>query len=618
MANEPPDFVALLEYLKDSRGFDFSAYKQTSLARRIQNRMELLGLTGFAEYQGFLEANPNEFDQLFNAILINVTCFFRDPASWEYVGQQIVPQVIARTPASQPIRVWSAACATGEEAYTLAMVLCEALGEEAFRERVKIYATDADEAALCTARQAIYDEKTVADVPDGLREKYFDRTNGRFVFRKEIRRSVIFGRHDLLQDAPISRVDVLVCRNALMYLTPEGQARVLSRFYFAMNDRSFLFLGRAEMLLTHAHYFTPVELRHRVFQQAPRASMRERIQIMGKSGREEGSQLPNYLKLRETAFECDPVPRLVLDATGMLVAVNERARSVFRLAPRDVGRSLRDLDILSHPADLAPLIDRACVERTPIIHRTLDWKSNSGENQCYDLYVIPLTDSACQFIGTQIMFQDVSRYKGMSDELQQARLQVSRAMDELESTNEELETTNEELRSSVEELETTNEELQSTNEELETMNEEFQSTNEELEAVNQELRSRSEESSRLNAFLEAILREIRGGVIVLDHELRVLIWNERSEDLWGLRGPEVMGRHFLNLDIGLPADPLRDYIRKIQVVGSAAPAEFTLSATNRRGKSIQCRVNGSSLGGRDKGQGIILMVEEVGSETGGS
>ena len=213
---------------------------------------------------------PTNSAQLFNTVLINVTSFFRDGSTWEYLAKSVLPRLIDGRRDGVPIRVWSAGCATGEEAYTLAMVFAEALGVDALSESVKIYATDADEEALTKARAAVYSKQEVADVSAPLLEKYFDGDgDGNHTFRKELRRQIIFGRHDLIQDAPISRVDLLVCRNTLMYFNAETQARILQRFQFALNDHGILFLGRAETLMTHTSTFAPIDLKRRISEKVP-------------------------------------------------------------------------------------------------------------------------------------------------------------------------------------------------------------------------------------------------------------------------------------------------------------------------------------------------------------
>jgi two-component system CheB/CheR fusion protein len=276
----------LLEYIKRDRGFDFTGYKRTSLSRRIQKRMTTVGVDSFSDYVDFLEDHPEEFPALFSSVLINVTGFFRDEASWSYLAERVLPDLLARPEpgeratatlrgvdrSNRQLRVWSAGCATGEEAYTLAMILAEQLGVEAFRERVKIYATDVDTDALSKAKRAAYTEHEVANVPETLLGKYFERTGGTYTFRRDLRRQVIFGRHDLTSDAPISRLDLLVCRNTLMYLNAEVQTRILKSFHFALNDGGVLFLGRAETLLAHASPFAPIDLKRRISRKISRTA----------------------------------------------------------------------------------------------------------------------------------------------------------------------------------------------------------------------------------------------------------------------------------------------------------------------------------------------------------
>ncbi|HEY3246117.1 MAG TPA: protein-glutamate O-methyltransferase CheR, partial [Phycisphaerae bacterium] len=280
-------FDTLLDYLKRARGFDFTAYKRGSLMRRVRRRMQTVAIEDFTRYTDYLEVHPGEFAQLFNTILINVTSFFRDPTAWEYVSQEVIPRILASKGEAGAIRVWSAGCASGEEAYTLAMLLAEHLGHDVFRQRVKIYATDVDEDALNKARHAAYSEKDLESVPAALREKYFGADKGRISFDRALRRNVIFGRHDLLSDPPISRVDLLVCRNTLMYFNTEGQTRILSRFYQALNPDGYLFLGRAEMLIGHANLFAPLELNKRVFIPVSKAGLRDKLVTMAQNGRQE-------------------------------------------------------------------------------------------------------------------------------------------------------------------------------------------------------------------------------------------------------------------------------------------------------------------------------------------
>jgi two-component system CheB/CheR fusion protein len=603
-------FEALLEHLKSSRGFDFTGYKRSSLMRRVDRRMAQVGVASYADYLDHLELHGDEFTALFNTILINVTGFFRDPEAWDYLRRDVLPALLAAKGNGQQLRLWSAGCASGEEAYTLALVLAELLGPAEFRDRVKIYATDVDEEALAYARHGSYSEREVRGVPPELLDRYFDPAGGRYVVRKDLRRSVIFGRNDLVQDAPISRVDVLVCRNTLMYFTAETQSRILTRFHFALGDAGILLLGKAEMLLSHGSLFTPVDLRRRVFQKAARADQPQGM-LLGEIQYPVARAEPTGLDaLRNEALLAAPLAQVVVTADGLVALVNRQAEQMFGLSPRDVGRPFRDLEISYHPVELRRHLEQAQAERRTVRIADVSF-SGGGQRVNLEVEVSPLVSSTNDVLGAAVAFTDVTAFRRLQDELEQANRQLETAYEELQSTNEELETTNEELQSTVEELETTNEELQSTNEELETMNEELQSTNDELQAINDELQDRTGELDAANCFLEAILTSLRAGVVVLSPELHVRVWNRQTQELWGLRPDEVVGQHFLNLDIGLPTDRLRSLIRRT-LAGESGPQEATVAAVNRRGRSIEVRVLGSALTrGTQDPAGIILTMEHV-------
>jgi two-component system CheB/CheR fusion protein len=604
-----PQWAGLLQYLHSARGFDFHGYKPNSLARRIRKRMNALRIDSFEAYQEYIELHQDEFRELFNTILINVTAFFRDPEAWEAFRASAVTPMLAAKSSGDHIRAWSAACASGEEAYSIAMVLAEELGDEQFRERVKIYGTDVDEEALNTARHATYGPKQLENVPPELRKRYFEHVDGVFSFRKDLRRQVIFGRHDVITDAPISRVDLLVCRNTLMYFNAETQARILSRFHFALNEGGYLFLGRAETLMAQGEIFIPVDMKRRISRKRARGSPREAFYAPAPSV-EPAASAEFYGPLHAAALEASPVAQLVLDSDGRLVTINERTRSLFGLHNSDVGRPLRDLQVSYRPVELRSVIERVDAERRPISVKEVEWRSNMGEVRWLDLTVTPLEDDTGRNVGMLVAFTDMTGHRRLQRELEQSHMELETAYEELQSTNEELETTNEELQSTVEELETTNEELQSTNEELETMNEELQSTNEELETVNDEVRLRSDELTQTNRFLQSILTSLQRGVAVVDRELKVLAWSRHAEELWGLRAPEVTGQHLLNLDIGLPVQRLRPAL-KACLSGESQMEQVELEAVNRRGKKIQCQVTCTPLLGLDSVvSGAILLMEE--------
>src|SRR5437879_2576795 len=600
-----PKLENLLDYLKRTRGFDFTAYKRSTLARRIEKRMQTVGVSHFSEYIDHLEVHPAEFASLFNTILINVTEFFRDPPAWEFISAEAIPRILKGKGTHEQIRIWSAGCASGEEAYSIAMLFSEALGIDGLQERVKIYATDVDEEALTSARHGRYAEKALEGLPRHLVEKYFTSDGQYYDFHPEARRAVIFGRHDLIQDPPISRVDLLLCRNTLMYFNNEAQIKVLARFHFALNPGGYLFAGRAEMLLTHANLFAPADLKRRIFTKVTKATLPDRIAILAQANNFEAvGEQALVRQIYDAAFEAGVLAQIVLDAKGRILVANERARILFRLGLKDQGRAFAEVE---PPADLHRAIEQAYVERVPAKLRDVDGLNPAGRSE---ISIQPPRDDLGTLLGVSVVVEDVASYRTMQEQLQKARQEVETVSVELQSSNEELETTNEELQSTVEELQTTNEELQSTNEELETMNDALQSTNEELQTTNDELRERGNQINTANAFLQSILTSMRNGLAVLDDNGHIMAWNRAAEDLWGLTADEVLSRTILRLDHRLPGHRLDAPIRECL---AGEESSTTLQATNRRGKAIACQVLCASLRSADgQIQGVILTMEPQG------
>jgi two-component system CheB/CheR fusion protein len=615
-------FDALLEFLKRTRGVDFTGYKRASLERRFRRRMSAVGCESFGDYLDYLEVTPAEYGDLFATVLINVTEFFRDPPSWEHLQREILPGLLKQKPDSEPIRIWSAGCASGQEPYTIAMILAELLGEEAYRERVKIYATDIDEDALAQARLAVYTAEQVESVPAELRERYFERADQRLVFRQDLRRSVIFGHNNLVQDAPISRLDLLSCRNTLMYFTAETQSQILRHFNFALNDTGALMLGKSEMMISHRDLFLASDLKQRIFVKRPRTSAPAPIHAALPIERPTGD---DERAMRDAALEIGPHAHVIVSRTGRLTFANLPARALFNISREDIGLELSELPLAHRPVELEVPLEQALRERSRVQLGETMFTPERGDPRRLDITVTPLLSLDNVPIGVTVTFEDVTRYSAMQSELEGNRRDLELAYEELQSTieelettneelqsaNEELQTTNEELQSTNEELETMNEELQSTNEELETMNEELQSTNEELETINDELRERTAELNQLNDFFEAILTSLSLGVAVLDQHQRVQIWNRRAEDLWGLRADEALDNHFLSLDIGLPSEQLAPALRA--VLGGASERERTeLEAINRRGRPILCHATVLPLRspGDDRVHGTIVMMED--------
>jgi two-component system CheB/CheR fusion protein len=607
--SEPhPGIELVLQHLKEVRAFDFTGYKRATLARRIEKRMAQLDIADHEAYVDYLEVHPEEFEPLFNTILINVTSFFRDAEAWEAVREVAIPELLARKPTG-PIRVWSAGCSTGQEAYSAVMLFAEAMGVDAVKDRVKVYATDIDEEALEQARLATYAGRELESLPEEMADRYFEPSNGGLAVATDLRRAVIFGRHDLLQDAPISRVDLLLCRNTLMYFNTDVQSRLVHRLHYSLADQGFLLLGKVEMLLGQSELFAPVDVKRRLFRKLTSATLRGRLLAMTGAA-PEPPPTDGPRRLVDVAFEHGAEAQLVLDAAGTLVAVNGKARTAFGIPEEAVGRPFQDLEISYRPVELRSAIDEARSQGRPVrVPEVARW-TPGGELSYLDVTVAPLGVDG-QHIGVALSFVDVTRHRKLQEELEHTHRELEVAYEELQSANEELETTNKELQSTIEELETTNEELQSTNEELETMSEELSSTNEELHAINDELRERTGELDQVNAYLESVLTGLHASVIVVDTDERIRVWNGRSFEMWGLRSEEVEGRVLTSLDIGFPVDAIAEPLRAV-LAGSDGSTPVEATALSRRGSSIRCTARVSPLTGATKAvEGAIVIIEEA-------
>ena len=609
--NDEAVFENLIRHIQQSRGVDFRGYKRTSLRRRISHRMEHLHIDSFADYHSFLEAHPQEFIDLLNTVLINVTSFFRDPDAWNAVKEEVLPRLVEPGRGRDQFRLWCAGCATGQEPYSLAMLLCDLLGPAEFSRRVKIYATDLDEAALNTARHASYLPRDVEGVPEAMLTKYFERTNNHYLVHGDLRKSVIFGRHNIVHDAPISRIDLLVCRNLLIYLETDTQNLVLPRLHYALVDDGCLFLGKAETQLARSKLFVPIDMKHRLFRKVPQEWRRS-----GTGGVLLSNELARggpslHTRLLDAIVDHSSSAYLAIDNDDVLVFASAGARRMLEVGESDVGRPFQDLSVSYRPIELRSQIDEVRRQLRP--HRVEHqlYHRPPGEPVRLTIDLAPLTTREGRQFAVLLSFADTTRTFALQQELEAAQESLETAIEELQSANEELETTNEELQSTNEELETTNEELQSTNEELETTNEELRSANEELESTNEELRNHSDEFSAYREHVQAILRGVDAGIVVVDAELKVRSWNRWSENAWGLREEEVLGHPFSALDIGLPVQRLEPPLR--EALAHSKPVEALTEALDRRGRSMQCRVRISPLTYDDQGaHGAVLLVEDHG------
>ena len=603
MNSQDQDFENLLNYLNCSRGIDLTGYKRNSLKRLTSKRMQRVDVASYSEYLDYLQVHPQEHENLFNSLMLNVTAFFRDRSTWDFLREKIIPRILKQKDEDEPIRFWSAGCASGEEAYSLAIVLSETLGVEQFCQRVKIYATDFDEEAINQGRKAFYPAKSLEVIPEDWQRKYFEPKGYGYIFDNTVRRCVIFGKHDLLEDAPISKLDLLCCRNTLIYFNSETQAKILNRFHFALNPSGFLFVGKAEMLLAQSSLFAPVDNKNRVFIRLAQANWRDRLVLMSAGGNIQASKMLTInLRLRDETFAASPIAQIVLDKS------NHQACSLFDLNAQNIGNLFSELELSRQSPQLQLAINRVCEKPYRSAIANLELKTTQSEQNFFDVQITPLMEGETKILGINISFIDVTVYHNLRREIDRYSRELVAVQEELQTSNEELDTTNEELQSTNEELDTTNEELQSTNQELETMNEELQSFNEELQTSNEELSVRTEELNNASIFMESIFTSLKMGVTVLDYHLKVQLWNNRMSETWGLHIDEARDRFFFDLDIGLPLEQLQSIVLACQTEKNDYQ-EITLEAINRRGKAIDCRVVCTPLRIPGQQQGVVLLME---------
>jgi two-component system, chemotaxis family, CheB/CheR fusion protein len=444
-------FEHLIRCIQESRGVDFRGYKRSSLHRRIALRMEHQRIHSVPHYQAFLEAHPEEYVDLLNTVLINTTSFFRDADAWEALRAVVLPRLIDATRGRDKLRFWCIGCASGQEAYSLAMLLCELLGRAEFARRVKIYATDLDEAALSVARRARYMAHEVEDVPEPLLATYFEGSNRYYVVSRDLRNAVIFGSHNIIRDAPISRIDLLVCRNLLIYLEPKTQDVVLSRLHYALTDDGYLFLDKSETQLARSRLFQPVDMKHRLFRKA--SQERRRVlatPVVLEHALGEADSAPHALLnalVDNIAIGC-----LVIDNDDILIFANATAFRMLDLIETDVRRSLRTLSVFSRPIELRSHIDEVRQHAHPVRIEHREYHRPPGEAVRLTIDVKPLLTRNGKPFAILISFTDTTRTFALQRELAAAKDALDATVEELQSAIEGQETTNEELQSANEEL----------------------------------------------------------------------------------------------------------------------------------------------------------------------
>ncbi|WP_448031370.1 CheR family methyltransferase [Bradyrhizobium liaoningense] len=575
-------------------GNDFHDYKQNTFLRRVQRRMQVVQIDDIAAYVDFLRNDKDEARNLFNDLLIGVTEFFRDKREFEVLETQIIPRIFEGKGAGQQVRVWVLGCATGEEAYSIAILLREHMARMESAPQAQIFATDIDGRALATARVGRYRTNIETDMTGQRLARWFVREGDTYCVVKELREMCIFSQHNVIKDAPFSKLDLVSCRNLLIYLNAELQDRVIPLFHFALLPDRYLFLGNSENVTRHPKLFVPVDRRARIFKKL-----------------ETGTRLPPEFPITTTAGRA-PAEVTPLHSFGPDVGLERRAQRIAeRYAPAYViiddnfhilhfsGRTGRYIEPTAGAAtlDLLQLIHRdlrlelrtalsRAAEANEAAHAEQVQLGQNGHRVLVDITVEPIQEGNGGPRNFVVLFKDGPARIGdaiqsnpnalvRTEHVERLENDLRATRERLQTTIEELESSNEELKSSNEEYQSLNEELQSANEELETSREELQSVNEELTTVNGELAHRVQELTRATSDLKNFLESTQIATVFLDNDLRVKNFTPAIAQILHLVETD-MGRPLAHIKARIPIEELYDDIRR--VLRTLAGIERELSA----------------------------------------
>ncbi|MGH7997720.1 MAG: CheR family methyltransferase, partial [Opitutaceae bacterium] len=564
-------------------GHDFAAYKLPTMRRRIERRINVHQINGVGAYIRFLGENPHELDILFKELLISVTGFFRDPEAWEILRDKAVPELIGSRPDDHTLRVWVAACATGEEAYSAAILLKECIARANRRLGFQIFATDLDPRAIEGARLGRFTDGISADVPAPWLERYFSRGEHRYRIHKEIRKSVTFATQNLIGDPPFTKLDWILCRNLLIYLNPDFQKQVLSLFHYALKPGGLLFLGPSETTGAENPFFDTVDEKWKIFarREAPVAA-RVRFPPRSLAAKTAPATIEPPAAIAEAPVKplplSTPVERLLLarfapasvvvDDRGEIAYIHGHIGSYLEPAPGQPRLNIRDMAREGLRDEISSALSLASARSGEVLRENIRVDRRGGRERVnfsiaridepealHGLYLVTFRPSAAATRGLPRHPSSPARVRALEDQLKDMRV-------ELRTTAEQLRASNEELKSANEELQSTNEELQSSNEELESSREELQSLNEELTTANSEQQARVDELSRANDDMQNLLDSTDIATIFLDNDLRIIRYTENAKKLIRLI-PTDVGRPIADLTSLVKYDGLGEDCRGV-------------------------------------------------------
>jgi len=624
------ELAKIFALLRSAHDVDFAHYKSPTIERRIRRRMALHKVENLRDYIVILGQKPGEIEELYSDILIRVTSFFRDPEVFAALQHEILPTLV-RDRRANPVRIWVPGCATGEEVYSMAIIVHETLSALELDCQVQVFGTDISDTSIERARSGLYTENIAAEVsPERLR-RYFTRVDGGYRVSKAIRDCCIFARQNLTKDPPFSKVDLISCRNVLIYLDTVLQRRVMSVFHYALQPDGYLLLGSSETIGNYGELFVIADRRHKIYQKKGSVgrlpfdvartvlplsmAQQERLRVI----EEETAPAPNLFREADRVLLARLAPAgVVIDDNMEILQFRGRTSAFLEPAPGTASFSLLKMAREGLVAELRAAIHQARKNDTSVRRENVSI-SAEGQTQLVNIDVIPFVSphSARHFI---ILFESVPpepvvKRKGKKgaapappvESKQTARLkrELEATRDYLQSIIEEQEAMNEELRSANEEIQSSNEELQSTNEELETAKEELQSSNEELMTLNEELEHRNEELAHANNDLLNLLASVDLPIVMLDSSLRIRRFNPGAQRTLNLI-PSDAGRSIRDLKLTLDLDDLDEMIAG--VIDTLEVRELEVRDRNRRNYLLRIRPYKTA---DNKIDGAVLVLIDI-------
>ena len=555
--------------LRHQTGHDFSFYKKNTLIRRIERRMSVHRITNADVYIRYLRENPQEIELLFKELLIGVTSFFRDHEAFDALREKAIPQMLKSGAKGKVLRVWVPGCSTGEEAYSIAVILHECL--EKLKQKgvfkIQIFATDIDKDAINKARQGVYAPNIAADVSPERLQRFFMKEDNGYRLKKEIREMVICAPQDIIMDPPFTKLDLISCRNILIYMTAELQKKLLPVFHYALNPGGLLFLGTSETIGNLTGLFSPVDDKWRIFRRKESASARMGLVELplsllsrGEGNLQRTAKTQKNLEIavpdmtQRILLEHFAPPAVIVNEKGDVVYISGRTGKYLEPAAGKTNMNIFAMAREGLRIELAGVIRSAIAQKKGVTVKCLKVKTN-GDYQTINLTVKPFSESEGMRGLLMVVFEDIGTpseqavpgkaktgsVSRQSQWVQQLEKELAHTKEHLQTTVEEMETSQEELKSANEELQSANEELQSTNEELTTSKEELQSMNEELVTVNAELQTKIDELARTNNDMQNLLNNIEIATIFLDNDLNVRRFTPQATKIINLI-PSDVGR----------------------------------------------------------------------------